>query len=71
MHVPFHVKPVMLSEQLERVDLVGELEADSANLACVLAAPVEKVFDGDLDQGGGLVAGQLRPVEHWIGPTRM
>ena len=47
---------MVLTEQLQRFDLVGELEANPADLAGVLAAAVEEVLDRDLGQRRSLVA---------------
>jgi hypothetical protein len=45
------VKLVVLAQELEGVDLAGELDPDPASLAGILAAAVEEMLDRHLDAG--------------------
>jgi hypothetical protein len=64
--VALHEQAVVLAEQMQGVDRVGEPEPGAANFAGILAAAIEEILNRDLDEGRGLVAGELRPVEHRI-----
>jgi hypothetical protein len=50
------VKLIVFSEQLQRVDPVGQLDPDPTKLAGVLATAVNEIFARHFDERCGLVA---------------
>jgi hypothetical protein len=60
------IKLVVLAQQLERLDLVGELELHAADLAGILAAAVHELLDGHLGQRGPPRRRQLVDRRHRI-----
>jgi len=56
----------MPAEQLEGGPLVGHLDSDALDLACVFGAAIGVVLDGDLGEGGQLVACGGAEIDHRV-----